>query len=187
MGRRGRNNLTEEQFFFVTTTVVKFTPVFSNPHFCDILISNIKHYRKQYKFEVLSYVIMPTHFHWIVVVNPKYGTISDIMRDIKKFTAWQIFDTLDENKDSKLITTFKKSANGLSDQQMKLWMKRFDDEVIRDEKMFWTKLNYIHNNPVKAGLVSKAEDYKYSSARNYIKGDHSVLQVDVEYAGIKTR
>ena len=53
--------------------------------------------------------------------------------------------------------------------------------------MFWTKLNYIHNNPVKAGLVSKAEDYKYSSARNYIKGDHSVLQVDVEYAGIKTR
>ncbi len=75
---------------------------------------------------------MPSHFHWIVVVNPKFGTISDIMRDIKKFTAWRIFDTLGENKDNQLITTFKQSAEGLSDQKMKLWMKRFDDEVIRD-------------------------------------------------------
>ncbi len=52
--------------------------------------------------------------------------------------------------------------------------------------MFWAKLNYIHNNTVKAGLVRRAEDYKYSSARNYIKGDHSMLEVEVEYAGIKT-
>jgi putative transposase len=106
MGRRGRNNLSEERFFFVTTTVVKFLPIFSNHHFCDILISNIKHYREKYKFVVLSYVIMPSHFHCIVIVNPKYGTISDIMRDIKKFTAWQIFDYLTETKDNKLLEIF---------------------------------------------------------------------------------
>ena len=92
MGRRGRLNLTDERIFFVTTTVVKFTPVFSYHPFCDILINNIKYYRDKYKFDILGYVIMPTHFHWIVKVEPKYGTISDIMRDIKKFTAWQIFD-----------------------------------------------------------------------------------------------
>jgi len=184
MGRRGRNNLAEERFFFVTTTVVKFTPIFSNYHFCDILIANIKHYRNKYKFVVLCYVIMPSHFHWILIVNPKYGTISDIMRDIKKFTAWQIFDYLTERKDRKLLEIFEESAEGLKNQTKKLWMPRFDDEVIRDQQMFWTKLNYIHNNPIKAGLVNRAEDYKYSSARNYINGDHSVLDVDTEYAGI---
>jgi hypothetical protein len=63
-------------------------------------------------------------------------------------------------------------------------MPRFDDEVIRDQQMFCTKLNYIHSNPIKAGLVTKAEDYKYSSARNYIRDDHSILKVDIEYAGI---
>jgi hypothetical protein len=46
-------------------------------------------------------------------------------------------------------------------------------------------LKYIHNNPVKAGLVSKAEKYKYSSTRNYIKNDHSIIFVDTEYAGIE--
>ena len=127
---------------------------------------------------------MPSHFHWIVIVNPKYGIVSDIMRDIKKFTAWQIFDYLIEKKDIKLLKIFEEAANGFQNQKKKLWLPRFDDDVIRDQQMFWTKLNYIHNNPIKAGLVSRAEDFKYSSARNYINGDHSVLEVDTEYAGI---
>ena len=184
MGRRGRNNLVDESFFFVTTTVIKFIPIFANPLFCDILIANIKHYRKKYQFSVLGYVIMPTHFHWIVEVNNKLGNISEIMRDIKKFTAWQIFDLLDESNDSKLLKIFKQAASGIKDQDRKLWMKRFDDEVIRDQKMFWTKLNYIHKNPVKSGLVLKAEDYKYSSARNYAFNDKSILDVNTEMGGI---
>ena len=51
--------------------------------------------------------------------------------------------------------------------------------------MFWTKLKYIHNNPVKAGIVEKPEEFKYSSARNYINDDHSVIKVDTNYAGIE--
>lgn len=185
MGRRGRSNLTEERFYFVTSTVVRFTPIFANQRFCHILISNIKHYREKYKFVVLGYVIMPSHFHWILIVNPKYGTISDIMRDIKKFTAWQIFDILEESNNQTFLKIFQESAEGINDQKKKLWMQRFDDEVIRNQQMFWAKLNYIHNNPLKAGLVSRAEDYKYSSARNYINKDQSVLDVDVEYAGLR--
>jgi len=50
--------------------------------------------------------------------------------------------------------------------------------------MFWTKLNYIHKNPVKSGIVLKAEDYKYSSARNYSINDHSILGVNTELGGI---
>lgn len=185
MGRRGRLNLTEERFYFITTTVAKFTNIFSYSPFCDILIENIKHYRKRYKFDTLGYVIMPTHFHWIVKIEPGCGTISAIMRDIKKFTAWQIFDLINHKKMDKLESIFIKEAEGIEDQQRKLWMKRFDDEVIRNEKMFWTKLKYIHNNPVKAGLVLKPEDYKYSSARNFVYGDHSILEVDTDYAGIE--
>jgi len=107
------------------------------------------------------------------------------MRDIKKFTAWQIFDLIEKENLATLENIFIKEAKGIDDQKRKLWMKRFDDEVIRNEKMFWTKLKYIHNNPVKAGLVLKPEDYKYSSARNFVHGDHSVLEVDTDYAGIE--
>lgn len=107
------------------------------------------------------------------------------MRDIKKFTAWQIFDILEESNNQTFLKIFQESADGINDQKKKLWMPRFDDEVIRNQQMFWAKLNYIHNNPLKAGLVTRAEDYKYSSARDYINKDQSVLEVDVEYAGIR--
>lgn len=85
MGLRGRDNLKEGSVFFVTTSVRYFIPVFEDHTNCDILISNIKHYQNRYKFIVLAYVIMPDHFHWIVSVEPSLGTISDVMRDIKKY------------------------------------------------------------------------------------------------------
>ncbi|NLT52734.1 MAG: hypothetical protein GXX85_17660 [Ignavibacteria bacterium] len=161
MGRRGRNNLTEESIFFITTTVVNFTPIFENTAFCDILINNIKYYKTRYKFEILGYVIMLSHFHWIVRTEQKRGTVSDIMRDIKKFTAWKIFGLIEKENLKELENHFIKAAEGIKDQSRKLWMSRFDDEVIRNEKMFWVKSKYIHDNPVKAGIVVKPEEYKY--------------------------
>ena len=57
--------------------------------------------------------------------------------------------------------------------------------MIRDQQMFRVKVTYNYNNPVKEGLVSEPADYKYSSARNYIKGNHAILEINVEYAGIR--
>ena len=54
MGRRGRNNLTEESFYFVTTPIVNFTKVFEDEECCSALINNIRHYQKKYEFTVLA-------------------------------------------------------------------------------------------------------------------------------------
>lgn len=199
MLHRGRNNLTDERFFFVTTTVVRFLHIFSSPPVCDILISNIKYYRTQFHFSVLGYVIMPSHFHWIVNVDPKYGTISDIMRDIKKHSAKEIIRYLSD--DGILQKVFEQEAGGniratnLSGSNItsgtgiktykKLWIDRFDDKVIHDENMLLSTIRYIHNNPVVAGLVQKPEDYIYSSIHNYLSNDHSILDVDTEWTGIE--
>jgi len=169
MSLRGRSYLTEETFFFVTTTIVKHYPLFRDDKYCDILVNNIKHYQETFKFEILAYVIMPTHFHWIINTNPTKGTISDVMRDIKKYSAKQFLEQLQIDKRIPALNLFIKEAKNTKRQDHKIWAKRFHDEVIRNNKMFWVKLKYIHNNPVEAGLVKKVEDYKYSSARNYIK------------------
>ncbi len=124
---------------------------------------------------------MPTHFHWIVFLEPGKGTISDIMRDIKKYSAWDILHFLEEkNKYVELVALGKPVKLG---QRKQLWMHRFDDEVIRNEKMFCTKLKYIHKNPIEAGLVKKAEDYKYSSAKNYVEKKNRLLKIDMGYIG----
>lgn len=184
MPLRGREKLSDESFFFVTTTVVEFTNVFKLQECCEALISNIKHYQGKYEFDILGYVIMPSHLHWIVQVDKSRGTISDIMRDIKKYSAWDIMEVLENMKRKDFTEIFKRNAVGYKDRKRKFWKKRFDDQVIRNQKMFWTKLKYIHNNPVKAGIVARPEDYKYSSARNYIAGDNSILKVNTEMLGI---
>lgn len=142
-----------------------------------MLIHNIKHYQERYQFKVLGYVIMPSHFHWVIEIQPKFGSISDIMRDIKKYSAWDLMEALERDKAAGLLSLFLSNAKELQNQKRKFWMRRFDDQVIRNTDMLRTKLEYIHHNPVKAGLVDKHEDYKYSSARNYILDDHSVIRV----------
>ncbi len=181
MGRRGRLSLTDDEVFFVTTTVVNFTKVFVEDLYCDILINNIKYYQQQYGFIIFGYVIMPSHFHWIVRIQQKKGTISDVMRDIKKHSAWDMMEALQKENRPDLLRLFELNAQSYPDQHRKFWMKRFDDQVIRNPGMMRTKLEYIHNNPVKAGLVANQEDYKYSSSRNYFLNDHSVLKIDCDW------
>ncbi|MBU1100104.1 MAG: transposase [Bacteroidetes bacterium] len=178
MPLRGRSNLTDESIFFVTTTVNNFQKVFSIEECCNVLINNIKHYQKRYNFSILAYVIMPHHFHWIVIVDTKKGTISDVMRDIKKYSAWDILDIIEKEN----LSMYRKFSNPkVFGQKRQLWMHRFDDKVVRTQSMFELQVEYIHNNPVKSGLVAKPADYKYSSARNYYDNDHSVIEVDTGF------
>jgi len=181
MGLRGRLLLKDESFFFVTTTVVHHTKIFLKNSYCEILLQNIQYYQQKYRFEILGYVIMPSHFHWIVETNPTYGSISDIMRDIKKHSAWDLMEVIERDGEINLLNLFVKSAENFKSQRRKFWMPRFDDEVIQNETMLLTKLEYIHNNPVKAGIVDSPEEYLFSSARNYIKNDHSIIRVKTEW------
>jgi REP element-mobilizing transposase RayT len=104
------------------------------------------------------------------------------MRDIKKYSAWDIMDQL-KKEASPLIKNFTCYIKEC--QKHRFWMPRFDDDVIRDQKMLWTKIKYIHNNPVEAGIVGNPKDFKYSSARNYILNDQSVLYVEKSWVGIE--
>jgi REP element-mobilizing transposase RayT len=87
---RGRLSYASETLYFVTTTVANHSRVFVKDKYCDILINNIKHYQRRHQFRILGYAIMPSHFHWVVNVDPELGLVSDVMRDIKKYTAWEI-------------------------------------------------------------------------------------------------
>lgn len=181
----GRNKIPKEGIFFITTTAVNFLNVFKIPNCCDLLIKNIIYYKKKYNFRILAFVIMPSHFHWIIEPDVNKGTISEIMRDIKKYSAWDIMEYLDQN--NKLNNAiFTEAAENLKKQNRRFWMKGFYDEAIRNADMLWSRVDYIHNNPIKAKLVEKPEDYIYSSAQNYIC-KNGVLDVDTEYAGFRKK
>lgn len=160
---------------------MKWEPVFSfGDDYNDIIINSFKHLTKEHGAELAAYVIMPSHLHFIPFM--KAGeSISDFIRDLKKFTSTKIRQLLDRDGRSDILQSLRVNAQGYKNQKFKLWMDRFDDVSIYTEKVLRTKIDYIHNNPVKAGLVTRPEDWKYSSAANYFCEDHSIIEVNTRW------
>jgi putative transposase len=81
---------------------------------------------------------------------------------------------MEKCKDMKLLKMLKADSEI---GRYKLWMDRFDDYLISSERQLEIRINYIHNNPLKASLVKEITDWKYSSARNIYLEDDSVIQL----------
>jgi putative transposase len=180
MPLRGRSSADEEDLWFVTTTIVSFTKVFTEDRYFQIAIDNLRFYREKYKFLLLGYVIMPEHVHFLLYTFPNLGKISDIMRDWKWSTAFDIKRQYRQDGRNDLLGQSQLNARRTGRLGSQIWMPRFDDVLIYTKEQYEIKLNYIHNNPVKRTLVQRPEDWKYSSATNYLLGDHSTIKVDTD-------
>jgi len=105
----------------------------------------------------------------------KSNSVSDYMRDFKRHTSTEVIKLLKKDKKVKLLDDlYNLGGTG----NYRLWKDRFDDLIIVTEKTLKIKIDYIHNNPVKAGLVKNITDWNYSSARNYYLDDDSLFRVD---------
>ncbi|MBN1211120.1 MAG: transposase [candidate division Zixibacteria bacterium] len=129
--------------FFVTTTYKDWLKLGEIPGFYQALIDNLKFYLKKYNATLAGYVLMPDHLHFIIFINGV--ELSAFMRDFKKYVSQKIV------KDYKI-------------NESSIWFPRYDRVVIFSEDIMRTKLEYIHNNPVKRGLVKEAIDWEWSSA-----------------------
>jgi putative transposase len=156
MGLRYRS-INPAGCFFATTSVLGRVKRFNSTKDYEMIETNIEFYRKRECADIFAYVLMPSHFHLIISI-PENKSISNFMRDLKRRTAREYFESYN-------------LPNG------RLWEGRFDDVTLYSEKNFLTKLNYIHLNPVKAGLVEKPEDWLYSSARFYMFDEIRIINL----------
>jgi len=122
---------------------------------------------------------MPTHLH-ILIHIPVGESIIDFMRDFKRFTANKIRKQLELDGRKDVLKRLKVYAKGYNMQTYKIWMDRYDDVIVTSENVFNIKMEYIHFNPVKAGLVENMEDWKFSSYRNYTFDDQSIIEVKTD-------
>jgi REP element-mobilizing transposase RayT len=136
MSRLRRLVLTD-RFFFVTCRVLRRRNPLSETEF-ECLARVITERRKHHGFLLAAWVFLPDHGHAILL--PHYPlTISRAMEAIK------VSSTLRINAARKEL--------GL------LWQPRFFDRALRTVREYWEKVEYLHQNPVKAGLARRAEDW----------------------------
>ena len=113
------------------------------------LVENALFHFDDQRYRLLAWVIMPNHVHVLIETLPGYS-LAQILHSWKSFTA--------------------KEANKILGQAGDFWQPEYFDRFIRNEKHLESAVNYIHNNPVKASLVEKAEDWPYSSAAGNAAG-----------------
>jgi REP element-mobilizing transposase RayT len=121
---------------------------------------------------------MPNHAHYIVSAEPPEH-LSEIMRDFNRFTSQRITALLEEAQRTDVLTVIRRAANEEGrGNRYKVWQDGFHPIAIDTADFFQQKLEYLHDNPVRKGFVEQAEHWRYSSARNYILDDHSIIKVE---------
>jgi REP element-mobilizing transposase RayT len=130
------------------------------------IVDSLKYCVQNKGMLIYGYSIMPSHAH--LIVQSHKNPLGSTIRDFKKFTAAEIVKAIKggENYHEQLKVFQNKATETKRNKFVKVWLDGYHPEIIYSNKFFFQKLDYIHNNPVVAGLVSRPEDY-YSSARNY--------------------
>ena len=126
----------------------------------DLFVEVLEHVRRRYHFVVVGYVVMPEHIH-LLLSEPERGNPSTVMQAVKQGFARRILGRL------------RSQAAGGYDgpAENHIWQRRFYDFVLWSAEKRHEKLHYIHQNPVKRGLVDKPEQWRWSSARHYLLGE----------------
>lgn len=150
----------ENAAYFLTTVTSDRRQLFNNPLYCKIILVTMEYFKLILDYKLYGFCLMPDHMHIIIHPFGKYD-FSYIMKMIKG--------------------SFARKINKIENKEGKIWQKGFYDECIQDNLKLLQKLEYIHNNPVKANLVTSPEEYIYSSYNHYTETHYipnSIIEID---------
>lgn len=175
--------ITSNEKYFLTLTVIDWIDVFTRKELCEIITDSLRYCLQHKGLQIYAWCLMPSHLHLVASSGNEKNSLSDIMRDFKKYTYKLIVKTINEIAESRKkwllnhfgfagkvnpkITNYKFCQDGL--HPIELTSGKFIDQ----------KINYIHQNPVEAGIVFRAEDYVWSSAAQYAGEFNALLEVIV--------
>ena len=166
---------------FITATVVDWIDIFTRKIYKDCVIDSLDYSIKNKGLIVFAYVIMSNHIH--LIIQAKDNNLSDVIRDFKKFTAKTILreiETSNESRKEWMLERFREATKTHSrNKNYQFWQYGNHPEEIYTEKFLWSKIDYIHLNPVRAGVVEKSADYLYSSASNYMGGRGVLKNIEI--------
>lgn len=170
-----------DRAYFITITTVKWVDIFTRLEQKKIIVDSLRYCQEKKGLEIYAFVIMPSHIHMLCGAVGEMG-LEGIIRDFKKFTSKRIVEAIMEGKESRrewLLEIFSGACAHLKrDREYKVWQDGYHAKELITNGFIYQKLNYVHANPVTDGIVERAEEYYYSSARNYA-GLEGVLEVVV--------
>ena len=172
---RRRIGLDGPALFFVTTTVVKWLPLFSRDDLALATLTQFAETANVFRSSIFGYVLMPSHLHAMIGL-PDGRLLSRLMQSFKSLSSRR----LKRMELGGLVAELHRR------DAFAIWQRGFDDLCVTSEQQFRIKLEYIHNNPVRQGLSRTAAEYGYSSARDWIEDRQGLILVDKGFSYMKS-
>jgi len=108
--------------------------------------------------------------------------LSNIMRDFKHYTSTEIAKQLEIDNEKLLLYIFEKAAEGRKkEQQYKIWQDEYYPIAIYTEEFMLQKMEYIHYNPVRKGLILKPGYWRYGSARTWLNSEDNDVKLSMDH------
>lgn len=172
---------SQDRPYYLTLQIVNWIDVFTRKAFRDIIVDALNYCITHKDLIVYGYVIMSNHVH--LIAHSYSDNLSGTIRDLKSFTSKEMLKyMINSGKESRsdwMLHLFKSAAiKHKRNSAYQVWTHENHAIEIYSSKFFESKLFYIHNNPVKAGIVENQEEYVYSSAKNYA-GEKGLVNVEV--------
>lgn len=147
----------KDTFHHIYNRSVIHEPIFREPQDYRYFLDKTYKYKLKYKISILCYCLMPTHYHFFVKQMTDEYKIGKFIGD--------------------LTNCYTKCYNNKYDRTGVILAGSNQSKWITSEKYFFQVFTYILNNPVQAGLVNRASEWEYSSARDHF-GTHKGNLID---------
>lgn len=200
---------------FVTCSCYQRRPFLDDDRIKQTFLSILEESRKSYKFYVAGYVLMPEHFHLLIsepeIGDP--GTVLQVLKQRVShqglrllhptLSGWPILSrhlgkggirkdgaptvTTTDSRNHVLHPTLSQTMgkDGAPKISRHFWQTRFYDFNVWSYAKKIEKLKYMHRNPVKRGLVSRPEDWPWSSFRHYALGEIGTVEIESEWTALR--
>jgi putative transposase len=156
----------EASVYYVTYSIVDWLPVFVSESACRIVTDCFVHCQQHKGLCVNAYVIMPTHLHAIVFEHEHDSTrLATTLDEFRRFTGRSLCDFCAAHMPSVFSDSFRAAAT--NDRKRRFWQATRHPVAVHGIEFWKTKLDYLHANPCRKGLVLYPEDWRFSSARYY--------------------
>jgi REP element-mobilizing transposase RayT len=166
---------------FVTFSVVGWIDVFTRELYKEIFINSLQYCQENKGLKLHAWVIMTNHVHLIISSNT--NKIEDIVRDLKKYTSKQIIAAIRENPTESgkewMLNLFSfAGASNSNNKDYQFWKQDYHPIELNTAEKLKERLDYLHENPVRSGLVWEPWHYKYSSAIDYYTNERGLLAIE---------
>jgi REP element-mobilizing transposase RayT len=168
--------------YFCTFTCHNWIPLIEMTGLYDHIYNWFDFMKKKFGNQVLGYVVMPNHIHFLIYLSERSISINKLISNGKRFMAYEIVKRLKEQNSHQILAELNASVDfneAKKGKRHQIFEQSFDCKKCFTKKFIMQKIKYIHQNPLRGkwNLAETVIDYPHSSARFYETGEHSTYQV----------